>query len=121
LLDGHESHANYSFLDFAWKYRILVQVLPAHSSYLTQPLDVGLFSPLQSNYGKLVMDWSKGGGFPALHKYDFWPLLKIAREQTYTLKNIRGAWSGAGLVPYNKQKIISHLGGPSLSTSQNSL
>ncbi len=67
------------------------------------------------------MDWSKGGGFPALHKCDFWPLLKIAREQTYTLKNIRGAWSGAGLVPYNKQKIISHLGGSSLSTSQNSL
>ena len=67
------------------------------------------------------MDWSKGGGFPALHKSDFWPLLKIAREQTYTLKNIRGAWLGAGLVPYNKQKILSRLGGPSLSTSQNSL
>ena len=67
------------------------------------------------------MDWSKGGGFPALHKSDFWPLLKIAREQTYTLKNIRGAWLGAGLVPYNKQKILSHLGGSSLSTSQNSL
>ena len=121
LLDGHESHANYLFLDFAWKHQILVQVLPAHSSHLTQPLDVGLFSPLQNNYGKLVMDWSKGGGFPALHKSDFWPLLKIAREQTYTLKNIKGAWSGAGLVPYNKQKILSCLGGPSLSASQNSL
>ena len=73
VLDGHESHANYLFLDFAWKHRILVQVLPAHSSYLTQPLDVGLFSPLQNNYGKLVMDWSKGGGFPGLHKSDFFP------------------------------------------------
>ena len=66
------------------------------------------------------MDWSKGGGFPALQKCDFWPLLKTAREQTYTLKNIRGAWSGAGLIPYNKLKILSHLGGPSLSTSQKS-
>jgi len=78
---------------------------------------VGLFSPLQNNYGKLVMDWSKGGGFPALHKSDFWPLLKIAREQTYTLKNIKGAWSGTELVPYNKQKILSYLGGSSLSAS----
>ena len=66
------------------------------------------------------MDWSKGGGFPALQKCDFWPLLKTAREQTYTLKNIRAAWSGTGLIPYNKQKILSRLGGPFLSASQNS-
>ena len=115
VLDGHESHANYLFLDFAWKHRILVQVLPAHSSHLTQPLDVGLFSPLQNNYGKLVMDWSKGGGFPGLHKSDFFPLLKITREQTYTLENIRGAWKGSGLVPYDKRKILSCLGGPPMS------
>ena len=115
MLDGHESHANYLFLNFVWKHRILVQVLPAHSSHLTQPLDVGLFSPLQNNYGKLVMDWSKGGGFPGLHKSDFFPLLKIAREQTYTLENIRGAWKGSGLVPYDKRKILSRLGGLPMS------
>ena len=121
VLDGHESHANYLFLDFTWKHRILVQVLPAHSSHLTQPLDVGLFSPLQNNYGKLVMDWSKGGGFPGLHKSDFFPLLKIAREQTYTLENIRGAWKGSGLVPYDKRKILSCLGGPPMSNTPNTL
>ena len=57
------------------------------------------------------MDWSKGGGYDALHKSDFWPLLQKAREQTYTSKNIAGAWSGAGLVPYNKQKIFRCLEG----------
>ena len=117
-MDGHESHANYPFLDFAWKNRILVQILPAHSSHLTQPLDVGLFSPLQNHYGKLVMDWSKGGGYDALHKSDFWPLLQKAREQTYTPKNIAGAWSGAGLIPYNKQKILRRLEGPLSSIPQ---
>jgi len=115
VLDGHDSYTNYLFLDFAWRYRILVQVLPAHSSHLTQPLDIGLFSPLQSNYGKLVMDWSKGGGFPALHKSDFFLILKIAREQTYTPQNIKSAWMGAGLVPYNKYKILNHLKGPPVS------
>jgi hypothetical protein len=43
------------------------------------------------------------------------PLLKIAREQTYTLQNIKSAWIGAGLVPYNKYKILSRLGAPSVS------
>lgn len=64
------------------------------------------------------MDWSKGGGYDALHKSDFWPLLQKAREQTYTSKNIAGAWSGAGLVPYNKQKILRRLEGPLSSIPQ---
>ena len=64
------------------------------------------------------MDWSKGGGYDALHKSDFWPLLQKAREQTYTSKNIAGAWSGAGLIPYNKQKILRCLEGPLSSIPQ---
>src|SRR5439155_13258159 len=79
VLDGHESHANYLFLDFAWKHRILVQVLPAHSSYPTQPLDVGRFCRLQNNYGKLFMYWSNCGGCPCRYKSDFFCLLKISR------------------------------------------
>jgi hypothetical protein len=62
-----------------------------HSSYLTQLLDIELFSSLQSNDGKLVIDWSKEEEFSALYKSNFWPLLKKAREQTYTFKNIKGA------------------------------
>ena len=119
LLDGHESHANYSFLDFAWRHRILVQILPTHSSHLTQPLDVGLFSPLQHNYSKLVINWSRGTGYPALYKSDFWSLLHKAKEQTYTSANIKGVWRGAGLVPYNKVKILSRLGSPFTTTSEN--
>src|SRR5947207_14197289 len=64
------------------------------------------------------MNWSKGGGYDALHKSDFWPLLQKAREQTYTPKNISGAWSGAGLIPYNKQKILRCLKGPLSSILQ---
>src|SRR3954469_6400624 len=61
LLDGHESHCNYPFLDFAWRHRILIFVLPAHSSHLTQPLDIGLFGPLQRHYGVLLAEWLRGG------------------------------------------------------------
>jgi hypothetical protein len=61
------------------------------------------------------MDWSKGEGFLTLHKSNFFPLLKIAKEQTYTLQNIRSAWMGAELVLYNKYKIFSYLKAPSVS------
>ena len=109
LLDGHESHCNYPFIDYAWKHRILIHVLPAHSSHLTQPLDIGLFGPLQRYYGVLIAEWFKGG-YPAISKADFFPLLKEARNRTYTLKNIQRAWEAAGLVPYDRRKIQSRLG-----------
>jgi hypothetical protein len=87
----------------------LIHVLPAHSSHLTQPLDVGLFGPLQHYYGVLIAEWFKGG-YPAISKADFFPLLREARERTYTLSNIKGAWEGAGLVPYDRRKIRRKLG-----------
>jgi hypothetical protein len=109
LLDGHESHCNYPFLEYAWRHRILIHVLPAHSSHLTQPLDVGLFGPLQRYYGVLVAEWFKGG-YPAISKADFFPLLQKARERTYTSNNIKRAWEGTGLVPYDRRKIQRRLG-----------
>lgn len=86
----------------------MIFVLPAHSSHLTQPLDIGLFGPLQRYYGVLLAEWFKGG-YPAISREDFIPLLRQAREQAYTPTNIKGAWAGAGLVPYNKRKVQSRL------------
>ena len=100
-------------------HRILVQILPAHSSHLTQLLDVKLFSSLQHNYSKLVINQSRETEYLALYKSNFWPLLHKAREQTYTLANIKGAQHGTELVPYNKVKILSCLGSPFTTASEN--
>ena len=86
----------------------MIFVLPAHSSYLTQPLDIGLFGPLQRYYGVLLAEWFKGG-YPAISREDFIPLLQQARERTYTLQNIKAAWAGAGLVPYDRRRVQSRL------------
>lgn len=95
-------------LQYAFDHKILIMVLPAHSSHLTQPLDVGLFGPLQHNYGILVGDWAREG-CPALTKADFLPLLRVARDQTYTTKNVKSAWTAAGLVPYNRRIVLDKL------------
>src|SRR5579862_213538 len=83
-------------------------MLPAHSTHLTQPLDIGLFGPLQRYYGVLLAEWFKGG-YPAISREDFIPLLQQARERTYTIQNIKGAWAGAGLVPYDRRRVQSRL------------
>jgi hypothetical protein len=68
-----------------------VFVLPAHSSHLTQPLDVSLFGPLQHYYSKIIREKFKGDS-PAILKEDFIPILKTVREQAYTSYNIKSAW-----------------------------
>jgi hypothetical protein len=50
LVDGHSSHVNMAFIDFADKHWIIVMILPPHTTHRLQPLDVGLFQPLSTAY-----------------------------------------------------------------------
>ena len=50
ILDGHKCHLNVPMLQFAKKHNIIMFILPAHTSHLLQPLDVGCFGPLQKMY-----------------------------------------------------------------------
>ena len=47
LVDGHSSHYCPDFIRMAAAERVLVFVLPPHTSHLSQPLDKGCFSPLK--------------------------------------------------------------------------
>ena len=47
LYDGHSSHVGVPLIEWARDHRIILMVLPPHSSHLLQPLDVGLFGPLK--------------------------------------------------------------------------
>jgi hypothetical protein len=56
----------------------------------------------------LLSEWFKRD-YPVISREDFIPLLQQAREQTYTLKNIKGVWTGTGLVSYDRRKVQSRL------------
>ena len=51
IVDGHGSHISIEFFEFCLSVNIIPCCLPTHSTYLLQPLDVGLFSPLQKGHG----------------------------------------------------------------------
>jgi hypothetical protein len=50
IVDGHNSHVNMRFINYCDQNRILLAILPPHSTYRLQPLDVGLFTPLAQYY-----------------------------------------------------------------------
>lgn len=53
-MDGHVSHMTWEFFDFCLSHKIVPIFLPPHSTHQLQPLDVGLFSPLQKYYSNVL-------------------------------------------------------------------
>jgi len=73
ILDGHYSYVTIEFMDYCGTNQIALYCLPPHSTHILQPLDVGLFSPLQHYYSKAVDD-SVRRGIYGIHRGNFLPL-----------------------------------------------
>lgn len=82
--------------------------MPSHSSHLLQPLDVGCFSPLKRAYGRQIEDFMRYG-INHITKTEFLPAFKAAFDASISPANIRGAFRGSGLIPFNPEAVISTL------------
>ena len=56
ILDGHRSHINLEFSQYAIDNNIELLCFPSHTTHLLQPLDVGRFGRLQQYYRKAADD-----------------------------------------------------------------
>ena len=72
IVDGHNSHFSIDFLHFCETNQIELFCLPPHTTHILQPLDVGLFAPLQSYYGRRVEQHLRLTG-EAITKRNFLP------------------------------------------------
>ena len=79
ILDRYEIHIHVEFIEYCLDNDIIVYCLPPYSTHLLQPLDVGLFSPLQKYYGKEVDKLVRFGNV-AINKGNLLPMLVNARN-----------------------------------------
>lgn len=108
VLDGHESHESAAFQEYCKSHNIITLGLPAHSSHLTQPLDIGCFSVLKRAYGRQIEDFIKAH-INHITKVEFFMAFKTAYLQSITVQNARAGFRGAGLIPFDPQAVISKL------------
>ena len=59
IVDGHSSHATPEFDLYCTQNRIITLCMPAHTSHLLQPLDVGCYSPLKHAYGQAIQQLAR--------------------------------------------------------------
>lgn len=108
LVDGHSSHVSIEFIDYACGNRIILVCLPSHTTHLLQPLDVGLFRPLQQYYSQLIDERSRNG-LSYIDKTEFLRAFHFARQKAYTQKNISSAFKKTGIIPHDPDQVLNQL------------
>lgn len=105
-IDGHASHLTTQAIEYCINRKIILLCLPAHTTHLLQPLDVGVFAPLATAYKNHVQRVTRLGASYTIDKIDFLELYQQARCDAITPENIRKAWQKTGLLPFNPQLIL---------------
>jgi hypothetical protein len=108
VLDGHESHKSVEFEDYCKANNIITLCLPPHSSHITQPLDVGVFSSLKKAYGSEINMYSRVH-VNHITKVEFFQAFRNAYKKAMTKDNITGGFQGAGLIPFEPEAVLSKL------------
>jgi hypothetical protein len=111
IIDGHGSHTTPAFDQYCKDRSIITLCMPAHSSHLLQPLDVGCFSPLKRAYSEQIMDLIKLG-VHYVDKTQFLSALLPSRNKAFTAKNICSGFRPTGLVPFNPDEVLSTIQRP---------
>jgi hypothetical protein len=108
IFDGHGSHTTPDVIRHCILNRIRLALLPPHSSHLTQPLDVGVFSSMKAHMTR-EMDRIIRTGIPRIDKIEWTNAFIKARPHAFTVRNIKSGWSGTGLFPFNPEKVLGRI------------
>ena len=105
LYDGHASHVTIAMIEWARDHKVILFVLPPHTSHLTQPLDVGCFGPFKRHL------YAECGTFMRTHvtdvitKYDLGELVCKVYPRAISAQNLISCFKKTGIFPFNADSI----------------
>ena len=110
IVDGHSSHMNMRFIDACDERRIILAILPPHSTHRLQPLNLKIFSPLSTAYSQEIDRIIQSSqGFSKLTKRSFWSMFKPAWKKALTQANILSAFAAGGIYPLNPTIVLNQI------------
>ncbi|KAJ5614365.1 hypothetical protein N7528_008019 [Penicillium herquei] len=108
ILNSHRSHLTPQFDQICEENNIIPIYIPAHSSHLLQPLDIGCFAVLKRTYSDLIGQKVRAG-INHIDKLDFLTAYPQAHANTFKLETIKNSFEAAGIVPFDPQSVLSKL------------
>ena len=99
LVDGHSTHIDIEISKFCQQNDVFLYCLPAHSSHITQPLDLGFYGPLKQSWRKAVTDYATENFGKSVTKQMFAGVFKQAWEENVKVSTIVNSFRSAGIYP----------------------
>jgi hypothetical protein len=107
IVDGHSSHVNLRFIEWASTHGIIILILPPHATHRLQPLDVSCFQPLATKYQVHLDLWlSRSLGQTSMSKRTFYQIFRPSWLESFTPSNIQGAFEKAGIWPFSPPIVL---------------
>ena len=108
IFDGYGSHVTQDFIHYCWENYIRPFQLPAHTTHLTQPLDVGAFQSYKHNFKQCI--WREVFySATTISKTDFFSFFQTFSNKTFTAKLCKSAFKKTGLIPYNPAIVLDKM------------
>ena len=116
ILDGHTSHVSVEVIELAKVNGVHMLCLPAHTTHILQPLDVGVFKSLKSHYYKACRKYTRENPGRVITTEVIAELVAAAWPQSLTPVNIMGGFRKCGIYPLNHGEITDREMAPSAVT-----
>ncbi|XP_053385176.1 uncharacterized protein LOC128550335 [Mercenaria mercenaria] len=105
LYDGHKSHINLNLIDWAKTQNLILFILPAHTSHVLQPLDVGCFGPFERVYSAVCHKFMREHCGQSITRYNVCSLGCSAYSKALSAGNLQASFRKTGIYPYNPNAV----------------
>ncbi|MES9884138.1 MAG: hypothetical protein ABW185_25105 [Sedimenticola sp.] len=119
IYDGHASHISSSLIEWAKSHNIILFVLPAHTSHILQPLDVGVFGPFKRYYYSECATFMRDNIGQKVTKYEMCHISSQAYIKAMTPVNIISSFKKTGIFPLSREVISRDRLFPSIGFTDN--
>ena len=99
LYDGHKSHVSLSLIQWAQDHNIILFVLPAHTSHILQPMDVGCFGPFEKILNGMRHTHMRHHATTGIDKYALCEIACKAYTIALTPNNLQASFRKSGIYP----------------------
>ena len=115
IVDGHNSHYSFEFLNYTRTHQIHVLCYPTHTTHIYQGLDVVVFSVLKQHWAEEKTKWEENGG--EVTKETFLKIYSVAHIRTLTPGLIWKVFEKTGVFPFNPMVVSPEMMALSKETS----
>ena len=107
ILDGHGSHVTEEFMLACLEAKVWLDFLPAHTSQVLQPLDLGSFSVLKRSYRKHLREACASSLTMTPKKPEFLEAWNKARKEAFRRTIIAAGWKATGIFLRDRSKPLN--------------